>query len=178
MWRWQRTPTPEQMFNRAGASCGKRPRIKGELRVRGPVSVGDDLLVDGPDFAVILAALQDAKLMVGHGAYLNRGTDISAWQNVVIGDNLRMGEFASIQDWDGHPLEEGADPRVAPVTIGDNVWIGRRAMVLPGVKVGDHAVIAAGAVVVGDVADRTLVGGVPARPLREDLRASDGWRRP
>lgn len=52
------------------------------------------------------------------------------------------------------------------VTIGHDVWIGHGAMVLPGVSIGDGAVLAAGAVVTRDVAPYTIVGGVPARPIR------------
>ena len=57
--------------------------------------------------------------------------------------------------------------RNLPIEIGAGVWIGARAVILPGVKVGDGAVIAAGAVVTKDVAANTLVVGVPARVLRE-----------
>ena len=52
------------------------------------------------------------------------------------------------------------------VSIGDDVWIGANAVVLPGVSIGSHSVVAAGAVVTKDVAPNTLVGGVPARELK------------
>jgi acetyltransferase-like isoleucine patch superfamily enzyme len=53
-------------------------------------------------------------------------------------------------------------PLHAPVIIGDNVWIGARSVVLPGVKIGNNVVVAAGAVVNKDVPDNCLVAGVPA----------------
>ena len=53
-----------------------------------------------------------------------------------------------------------------PVTIGDDVWIGAQAVVLPGVSIGSHCVVAAGAVVTGDVPDNTVVGGVPAKVIK------------
>ncbi len=54
----------------------------------------------------------------------------------------------------------------APVVIGDDVWIGANAVILPGVTIGRHCVVAAGAVVTKDVPDNTLVGGVPAKVIK------------
>ena len=52
------------------------------------------------------------------------------------------------------------------VVIGDDVWIGANAVILPGVTIGNHCVVAAGAVVTKDVADNSIVGGVPAREIK------------
>ena len=60
-----------------------------------------------------------------------------------------------------------ADRRGDRVIVGNDVWVGHAAILLPGVNVGDGAVIAAGAVVSRDVAPYTIVGGVPARPIRK-----------
>ena len=54
----------------------------------------------------------------------------------------------------------------APIHIGKNVWIGSNATVLPGVSIGDGAIVAAGAVVTKDVPENTIVGGVPAKVIR------------
>jgi acetyltransferase-like isoleucine patch superfamily enzyme len=54
-----------------------------------------------------------------------------------------------------------------PVTIEDDVWIGANAVILPGVTIGRHAVVAAGAVVTTDVLENTVVGGVPARIIKK-----------
>ena len=61
--------------------------------------------------------------------------------------------------------EQGVATR--PVIIGDDVWIGANAVILPGVTIGRHCVVAAGAVVTKDVPDNTVVGGVPARVLKQ-----------
>ena len=53
-----------------------------------------------------------------------------------------------------------------PVVIGDDVWIGANAVILPGVTIGKHAVVAAGAVVTHDVPEKSLVGGVPAKIIK------------
>lgn len=65
-----------------------------------------------------------------------------------------------------------ADRRGDRVIVGNDVWIGHAAILLPGVSVGDGAVIAAGAVVSRDVAPYTIVGGVPARPIRKRFEDS------
>lgn len=59
-------------------------------------------------------------------------------------------------------LSELYPPTHAPVVIGDNVWVGARAVILPGVKIGNNVVVAAGSVVTKDIPDNRLVAGVPA----------------
>ena len=61
--------------------------------------------------------------------------------------------------------EQGVSTK--PVVIGDDVWIGANAVILPGVTIGRHCVIAAGAVVTKDVPDYTLAGGVPAKTIKD-----------
>ena len=94
---------------------------------------------------------------------------------VRIGDRCLIGPGVHIYTAT-HPLE--AEVRAAglemayPVVIGDDVWVGGRAVINPGVTIGDGAVIASGAVVTKDVPPYTLVGGCPARPLKELPRRS------
>lgn len=61
--------------------------------------------------------------------------------------------------------EQGVSTK--PVVIGDDVWIGANAVILPGVTIGHHAVVAAGAVVTSDVPDHVVVGGVPAKIIKQ-----------
>jgi acetyltransferase-like isoleucine patch superfamily enzyme len=77
-------------------------------------------------------------------------------------------------DFDAHALERDGEwgPTEAPVRIGDRVWIGARATILKGVRVGEGAVIGAGSVVTRDVPARALVAGNPARVVRENV----AWR--
>ena len=56
---------------------------------------------------------------------------------------------------------------ISPVTMGDNVWIGGNCTILPGVTIGNNVVVAAGAVVTKDVPDNCIVGGVPAKKIRD-----------
>jgi acetyltransferase-like isoleucine patch superfamily enzyme len=97
--------------------------------------------------------------------------------SIILGDDCRLGDLAAIFDSDHHPLEPSRPTRIAPVRLGVNVWVGRSATILPGVTIGDHAVVAAGSVVTEDVPAKTVVAGVPARPVRTLDIPDDGWRR-
>ncbi|WP_107773475.1 acyltransferase [Nocardioides sediminis] len=91
---------------------------------------------------------------------------------VTIGSDVMMGPEVVIFTTDhafsdvGRPMREQGMRAVRAVTIEDDVWIGQRAMILPGVTIGRGSVIAAGAVVVKDVPPFCVVGGNPAKILR------------
>jgi acetyltransferase-like isoleucine patch superfamily enzyme len=127
---------------------------------------------------VELGAMPGGELTIGDRVFINQGSTIVAYRSISIGDDCRIGDYVGIYDTDHHPVEQGAEVRLAPVMVGRNVWIARGAIVLPGVSIGDHAVVGAGAVVASDVPPRALVAGNPARVVREGLAAEDGWRRP
>ena len=67
----------------------------------------------------------------------------------------------------GNALRRAGTDAARPIRIGDGCWLGTRVTVLAGVSIGDGAIVAAGAVVAGDVESTTLVGGVPARLIRK-----------
>lgn len=77
-----------------------------------------------------------------------------------------MGNYSGKLQHRLHPEGRVLDGHGISVTIGNDVWIGGHSTILPGVTIGDGAVIAAGSVVTKDVAPRTLVDGNPARLLK------------
>ncbi len=111
-----------------------------------------------------------ARIEVGGSTYINRRTETCAKNLVRIGSRCAISWDVTITDADYHQIE--GSPAVAPVSIGDEVWVGARAIILKGVTVGPGAVIAAGAVVNRDVPARALVAGVPSRVVRENVT----WR--
>jgi acetyltransferase-like isoleucine patch superfamily enzyme len=74
-----------------------------------------------------------------------------------------------IQDTDAHNILTSPGEMSQEIIIGENVWIGYRAMILKGVTIGNGAVVAAGAIVTKDVPERSLVAGVPAKVIRENV---------
>jgi acetyltransferase-like isoleucine patch superfamily enzyme len=153
-------------------SCeGKRPK----LHWQGRVVIGD-LAVRGVIAPVELGAVAGGALLIGDRVFINQGASVVAHESIELGDDVHIGDFAMILDSDHHPVDELTPTRTAPVVIEHNAWIGSRAVVLPGVRIGAHAVVAAGAVVAKDVPSRTLVAGVPAT-VQRTLTADDEWRR-
>jgi acetyltransferase-like isoleucine patch superfamily enzyme len=113
-------------------------------------------------------------LEIGHGTNVNGFTKILVNSSVRIGAGCTLAWDVQVLDSDFHAVIDGegaALPSVAPVVIGDRVWIGARAMVLKGVTIGDGAVVAAGAVVTKDVPAGAIVAGTPARVIG----AAAGW---
>ncbi|THF73696.1 acyltransferase [Cohnella fermenti] len=108
-----------------------------------------------------------AVLEIGDYTFLNRRSEIMCKQHVRIGSHCAISWDVTITDTDYHTLD--GTETTKPVIIGDHVWIGCRATILKGVTIGAGAVVAAGAVVSKDVPARTLVAGVPARPIRRDV---------
>jgi maltose O-acetyltransferase len=97
--------------------------------------------------------------------FVNVGTTIISVEGIYVGDDVAFANEVMVIDSDSHGVE-GRPHRQAPVRIGDGCWIGARAIILPGVTLGKRVMVAAGAVVTGDVPDDSLVAGNPARVVR------------
>jgi acetyltransferase-like isoleucine patch superfamily enzyme len=134
------------------------------------------LLLRCKTIPIEVGAGKNGSLVLGERVFINTGATVVAAHSIVVGDDCLIGDLVAIFDTDHHRMEPSRPTRFAPVRLGANVWVGRSAIILPGVTIGDHAVIAAGSIVTGDVPARTLMAGVPARPIRT-LDIPDGWRR-
>ena len=109
-------------------------------------------------------------ITIGHDTYINFGMTVLDEAPVTIGNHVLIGPNVSIFTA-CHPLDAPSrntgDEWAEPVTIADNVWIGGCVTILPGVTIGHDSVIGAGAVVTKDVATFTVVGGNPAKSIRQ-----------
>ncbi len=132
----------------------------------GQIDVGDCGFFPG----VRLECWRDAVIRIGSGTYLNRNTEIVAAVSVEIGRDCKIGRDVIVMDTDQHEL--AGRPLGLPVIIEDRVWIGARAIVLKGVRIGHDSIVGAGTVVTRSVPPGSVVAGQPARVIRTiDARA-------
>lgn len=111
-----------------------------------------------------------AHVSIGNNCVINREVYLDGRTGVVIGNNVNVSFQTCILSLH-HDHNAPTFPAIGGVvTIKDHAWIGARAMILPGVTVGEGAVVAAGAVVTRDVAPYDVVGGVPAKKIGERNR--------
>lgn len=110
------------------------------------------------------------RLSIGQHSVLGNNGFYDARDGIIIGNNVNIGADVRIYTWQ-HDIDSPDFAVVGgPVKIGDYVYIGSRVTILPGVSIGEGAVVASGAVVTKDVDEYTLVGGVPARYIRNRSR--------
>jgi len=130
---------------------------------------GASLSIEG-DFSIYtgcrIAIYPGAMLTLGSG-FINHDATIECYDQISIGYDVLIARGVTIRDNDNHSIDNNRTH--LPVKIGNHVWIGVNATILKGVTIGDGAVVAAGAVVVRNVPDSSLVAGVPARTIKRDI---------
>ena len=104
---------------------------------------------------------------IGQRVFINSGCKMQDQGGIYIGDDVLIGHNACLLTLN-HEMdpENRADMHPKPIHIEDKVWLGSNVTVLPGVTIGEGAIVAAGAVVTKDVESNTIVGGVPAKIIK------------
>jgi len=125
-----------------GMKIGKGARIDGDCIIWGP-----------------------RRITIGTGTVINRGVILDGRFPLTIGDHVSVSIQSALLTLEHDLSDSGFRAVGAAVSIGDRAFIGVRALVLPGVSIGENAAVAAGAVVTKDVPAATIVGGVPALPI-------------
>jgi len=144
------TPFRRMLFRQAGIKVGKGAIIFSPLQV--------------------MPARASRSITIGARTFLNANVRFGERGGVTIGEFCQIGPNVSFETAT-HTLEfepnKSRRSVYKSIRLGNNVWIGSGAIILPGVTIGDGSVVAAGAVVTKDVPPMTLVGGNPARPIKQ-----------
>lgn len=170
------------------AACRKAPTAKlfSTAQILNPRRNPDDIRIGGYSMVrgELFAFGHGGRISIGEWCYVGENSRIWSGASVTIGDRVLIAHDVNIFDntthpmraserhrqcvsiySQGHPLDIDLDD--SPVTIGNDAWIGAGSKILKGVTVGEGAIIAAGSVVTKDVPAWTIVGGNPAKILRE-----------
>jgi len=142
---------------------------------RGVICIGENVRLSGkPSFLFSSKLYPEPSITIGDNTFIGHGTSFAAGRSIVVGNDCLIAGGVHFADNDGHPLNyldrmQHLPPSledVKAVRIGNNVWIGSRAVILKGVTIGDRAVVGTCAVVTHDVPPDTVVAGNPARVIK------------
>jgi acetyltransferase-like isoleucine patch superfamily enzyme len=148
---------------------GGFPVIEGNLRLE----IGDDCKISAQTTFAAAHINDRPTLVLGNHTNIGPGVVIAVANRVELGSNVRIGSGVFICDNPGHSLDHRRRriapvdrEQVKPVVIGNDVWVGTGATVLPGVHIGDRSVIGSGSIVTKDVPPDCVAAGNPARVLK------------
>ncbi|AYF98916.1 acyltransferase [Protaetiibacter intestinalis] len=156
-------------------SFGRGSRILLPFRTGNPdlISIGSGVIVGAGSWLMSPAREHPGPVIELHDRARINQTSITAVQSVVIEEGVDIARGCYITDH-SHSFERGDIPirdqplaRVAPVRICRGAWLGQNVVVLPGVTIGENAVVGANSVVRDDVPARAVVAGAPARVIRQ-----------
>ena len=156
---------------------GDRSRISPPARIIGGdgVEIGERGTICEHAWLNTKGRRKDGKpaLVISSGSYIGRFVQINAWHEVIIEQNVLIADRVYVSDSEHNftdrqnPIRSQGESYKGAVRLRSGCWIGIGAVILPGVTVGRNSVVAANSVVREDVPDFTVVGGIPARILRE-----------
>lgn len=164
------------------ADIGKGSRVPGRLERRhssAKISVGAGSLIAG----ILVAEARGSKIVIGNNVFVGGASLIDCLNSVTVEDDVLISYQVIIMDSDNHSLRateriddlkrwrnheyDWSHVNSAPIIIRSKSWIGARAIIAKGVDIGEGAIVAAGSVVTRRVEPYTIVGGNPARVIRE-----------
>lgn len=164
-------------------SVGRNTEFLGKVEKRNSdstISLGDDCLIS----ATLVTNTAGSKIIIGNNVFIGGGTIIESAISIIIDDDVLISHSCLLQDSDNHSVKyslrklDTADwkrnqhhnwdiTEKEPIIISKGAWIGAKAIILKGVTIGVGSIVGAGSVVTRNVPDWTIVGGNPAKIIRE-----------
>jgi acetyltransferase-like isoleucine patch superfamily enzyme len=161
-----------------GVVVHKSIELTGRADVRAWLKFGAGSVIER-ECTIWCAADADSEpsLLAGSNVFIGRNTYLGAWKPISIGSDTLVGAYCYIISGNHRFVAADLPVRMqgydgAPITIGRNVWLGAHVIVLPGVTIGDNAVVGAGSVVTASIPEAEIWAGVPARCIRGRFASS------
>lgn len=168
-----------RLLRSAVVSGGGKIRYGVKVRIEGTIDIGKGVCINNHG----IDSIKGTQIFVSKGATLKMddfsgitATSINCTTGIFLGKHVKIGAGSLLFDSDFHStdwrdrINDGKDSSVikqAPITIDDHVFVGARSIICKGVRIGEHTVIAAGSVVVGDIPANCLAGGNPCKVIKE-----------
>jgi len=165
----------EPLFKARCAAYGRGVRTDVYLhwiQGSGDIVLGDNVIIDGKCSIMFATRYSDRPLLkIGSNSGIGHGCSFTIGKSITIGNNCRIARDVWLFDSSGHAADPGgrragappASQDVKPIVIEDNVWVGGRSIIFPGVTIRHGSIVSAGSVVTTDVPAFTVVAGNPAR---------------
>ena len=162
----------------AHVGVGLRAERLPYMRGQGSLRIGDRVNLSGRSCFYFMHGMPEPPTIeIGDDVFIGNGCTFSAARRIEIGPHALISALVRVHDNDGHPLDAERRRRgepitpaeSAPVTIGENVWVGAGATILKGVHIGRDAIIGTGAVVTADVPAGAVVAGNPGRVVKTEV---------
>lgn len=168
-----------QMRLRGKVEAPLSVRLRGSVQLTGSgeLILGEGVSLNGTVVPIELITYESGRIEIGQHTFINYGSSIAARESVKIGSNCHLGHYMFVMDNGQHDVVRHLEvPPSNPIVIEDNVWIGSKVVILPGVHIGSRAVIGAGSVVTKSIPPRCVAAGNPARVLRHLTELEDDAR--
>ena len=156
-----------RLLGKAKAPFSVRLRGRCDFRVAAKWCSVKASALTGRSCLLSWSPMNSGRIEIGKHTFINYGSSIAARASVKIGSYCHLGHYMFVMDNNQHDVVRHWElPPSDPVIIEDNVWIGSKVVILPGVRIGSRAVIGAGSIVTKDIPPRCVAAGNPARVLR------------
>lgn len=148
----------------SGVRTLKKPTIENY----GTMIIGHNTLLRSINVPVELACGPGATLTIGPDCFINYGASFGCTKAITVGARCRIGPYAMVVDTNFHDLHDRSlRPEPEAVVLEDDVWLGAKVSVLPGVTIGRGSVVGTGSVVTKNVPPFSVVAGVPAKLVKK-----------